>query len=146
MFFLTLAAAFGLLAIHPKTRYTCTLLCALNVFLFTSTSLCDKNGDTLYLLRTIAATVVAVLSCVPRTTLGYYQSIIQLCILCSYSALAYDVSQGQHVLIYNNYEMVIYGLVACQFVGFFTAICNINYDHIKRGVCRNLHLQRNTRT
>lgn len=60
--------------------------------------------------------------------------------------LAYDVSQGEHVLIYNNYETVIYGLVACQFVGIFTAIRYVDYDHIKRGVRGVLHLQRNKRT
>ena len=146
MLFFVLAVAFGLLAIYPKVRYVCSLLCGLNVFLLIVTTFCDRNGDTLYWFRTIGTTVVAVLACIPRTTIGYYQSILQLCILCSYGALAYDVSQGQHVLIYNNYETVIYGLVACQFVGIFTAIRYVNYDHIKRGVRSFLHLQRNQRT
>lgn len=42
--------------------------------------------------------------------------------------------------------MVFYGLVACQFVGIFTAIRYVDYDHIKRGVRGVLHLQRNKRT
>lgn len=146
MFFVILAVAFGLLAIHPKVRYVCCLLCGLNTFLLIISLLCDKNGDTLYLLRTIGTTATAVLACIPRTTIGFYQAFIQLAILCSYVMLAYDVTQGKHVLIYNNYETVIYGLVACQFVGIFTAIRDVNYDHIKRGLRSRLYLQRNKRT
>lgn len=146
IFLLTIVVAFGLLATIPKTRTVCLTLCGLNIFLLIITLLCDRNGDALYLLSAVGSTFAAVLLCVPKTITGYYQSIIQLCILCSYGALAYDVSQGQHVLIYNNYETVIYGLVACQFVGIFTAIRYVNYDHIKRGVRSFLHLQRNQRT
>ena len=79
--------------------------------------------------------------CIPKTKLGYYQAVLQLCILCSYAALAYDTSQGQHVLIYNNYEAVIHG-----FVVVFTAIRYVDYDHIERCLRRSLHLQRNKRT
>lgn len=146
MLFFVLAVTFGLLAINPKVRYVCSLLCGLNVLLLIVTTFCDRNGDTLYWLRTISTTAVAVLACIPRTTIGYYQSVVLLATLCAYAALAYDVSQGQHVLIYNSYETVIYGLVACQFIGIFTAIRYVNYDHIKRGVRSFLHLQRNQRT
>ena len=145
-FFILLAVAFGLLATIPKTRTVCLTLCGLNIFLLIITLLCDRNGDALYLLSAVGSTFAAVLLCVPKTITGYYQSIIQLCILCSYGALAYDVSQGQHALIYNNYETVIYGLVACQFIGIFTALFHVDYDHIKRCLRRNLHLQRNQRT
>ena len=146
MLFLALAAAFGLLAIHPKTRSTCTLLCGLNIFLLIVTTFCDRNGDALYWFNTIGSTVVAIAACIHGAKHSYYQAIIQLCILCSYLALAYDVSHGQHVLIYNSYETVIYGLVACQFVGIFTAIRYVDYDHIERCLRRGLHLQRNKRT
>lgn len=141
-----LIAAFALLSINSKARYVCTLLYCLNIFLLIITVLCDKNGDALYWLRTIGTTAVAVLACIPRTTLGFYQAFIQLAMLCSYVMLAYDVTQGKHVLIYNNYETVIYGLVACQFFGIFTAIRHVNYDHIKRGLRSCLYLQRNKRT
>ena len=49
--------------------------------------------------------------------LGLYQSFIQLLIISSYAALAYDVANKEHILIYNNYAGVIHGLVACQFIG-----------------------------
>lgn len=146
MFFTLLIAAFGLLAIHPKVRYVCMLLCGLNTFLLIITVLCDKNGNALYLLGTIGTTAVAVLACIPRTTIGFYQAFIQLAILCSYVMLAYDVTQGEHVLIYNNYETVIYGLVACQFVGIFSAIWHVNHDTIAVHIRGILHLQRNKRT
>jgi len=141
--FIILAAAFGLLATHPKIRYMCSLLCGLNIFLLIVTTFCDRNGDALYWFNTIGSTVVAIAACIHGAKHSYYQAFIQLCILCAYAALAYDVSQGQHVLIYNSYETVIYGLVACQFVGIFTAIRYVDYDHIKRGVRSFLHLQRN---
>lgn len=146
MLFFALAVAFGLLATHPKVRYVCSLLCGLNVFLLIVTTFCDRNGDTLYWFNTIGSTTVAIAACIHGGKHGYYQAFIQLCILCAYAALAYDVSQGQHVLIYNSYETVIYGLVACQFVGIFTAIRYVDYDHIERGVRSFLHLQRNQRT
>lgn len=143
MFFIFLAVAFALLASIRKVRNVCIALCTLNTFLLFVTLLCDKNGDALYLLRAIGTTVCAISLCIPKTALGFYQAVIQLAILCGYAALAYDVSQGKHILIYNNYEMVIYGLVACQFAGIFTSLWDINWRGVTSRLRRNLHLQRN---
>lgn len=57
-----------------------------------------------------------------KTKLGYYQAFIQLIILIAYGCLEYDTGRGEHVLIYNNFEVVIYGLVASQFVAIFPEI------------------------
>ena len=133
MIFIALVAVFGLLSSFPHLRRTCLTLCALNLYLILIHLICDKNGNTLYLLEAVGSTAAAMSLCYNRL---FYQSIIQLLILCAYGALAYDISQGRHVLIYNNYETVIYGLIACQFVGIFTALRYINHDHIKR-VVRN---------
>lgn len=133
MIFIALAAVFGLLSSFPRLRHTCLTLCALNLYLILIHLICDKNGNTLYLLEAIGTTLAAVSLCYGRS---FYQATILLATLCAYGALAYDISQGRHVLIYNNYETVIYGLIACQFVGIFTALRYINHDHIKR-VVRN---------
>lgn len=144
--FLTLAVTFGLLAIHKQTRYVYAILCGLNVFLLIITTLCDKNGDTLYWLRMIAAFIVGSLMVRRNDTLGYYQAFIQVAIMCSYAALSFDVSQGKHVLIYNNYETVIYGLIICQFIGVHKSIRAFNYDCFKRDILGFLHIQRDKRT
>ena len=133
MIIIALIAVFGLLSSFPHLRHTCLTLCALNIFLLFLNTVCDANGNTLYLLEAIGTTLAAVSLCYGRS---FYQATILLATLCAYGALAYDISQGRHVLIYNNYETVIYGLIACQFVGIFTALQYINHDHIKR-VVRN---------
>ena len=140
---LLLAVAFASLAKIHRIRQACIVLCLLNVSLLFITLFCDKNGDTLYLLRAVASTICALVLCVPRTVIGFYQATIQLLILCSYAALAYDVSQQESIIIYNNYEMVIYGLVACQFVGIFGALSDFNHRSFKRCLRRNIYLQRN---
>lgn len=76
----------------------------------------------LYKLVPVVTCIGALRLCWYRTTLGFYHAIILLLTLIAYAALAFDVSQGRHILIYNNYEAVIYGLVACQFVAVLPAI------------------------
>ena len=143
MFFLTLIVAFGLLSIPKKTRYVCAVLCGLNVFLLFLTTLCDKNGELLYYLRAIVSTIAVVILCNKLTIHSCYQAVIQLLILCAYLALAYDVTQGRHMLIYNNYETVIYVLVACQFIGVFTALRLVDNDHLQRRLRRRFYFSGN---
>lgn len=141
--FLTLAVVFGLLAIPKQTRYVYAILCGLNVSLLIITTLCDKNGDALYWLRMVAAFIVGSLMVRRNDTLGYYHAVVQTAIMCAYAMLSYDVSQGKHVLIYNNYETVIYGLIICQFVGVHKPIRAFNYNSFKCDILNFLYLQRN---
>lgn len=144
--FLTLAVVFGLLAIPKQTRYVYAILCGLNVSLLIMTTLCDKNGDALYWLRMVAAFIAGSLMVKRNDTFGYYHAIIQVCIMCAYAMLSYDVSQGKHVLIYNDYETVIYGLITCQFVGVHKSLRAFDHNSFKRDILNFLHLQRNKRT
>ena len=121
----TLSVAFGLLYILTK-RKEWLALCVLNALLLINCELYDKNDDMLYYNRSIASFLVGCFMVWRGGILGFYQAIIQLLILCTYAALAYDVSHGEHILIYNHYETVIYGLVTCQFVGIFKDLQRIN--------------------
>lgn len=141
---ITLAVAFGLLALIKRNeRVEYGLLVAVYLSLFVITYLYDHNDSTLYWLRMLVAVAAGFALAARKTDLGWYQATIQAAILCSYGMLSYDVSQGQHVLIYNKFETVIYGLVACQFVGVFTGLRTINYHRVTSFVARYLHIQRN---
>jgi len=143
MFFVTLSIMFFTLARYHTSRYEWAVLGGLNVALLIITTHYDKNDTALQWWRSFVAVLSGGLLCYPRTILGYYQAIIQLAILCSYAMLAYDVSQGGDILIYGKFETVIYGLVACQFVGVFTGLRTINYHRVTSFVARYLHIQRN---
>lgn len=123
--FTTLSVVFGLLYILTK-RKEWLALCVLNVLLLINCELYGKNDDMLYYNRSIASFLVGCFMVWRGGILGFYQAIIQLLILCTYAALAYDVSHGEHILIYNHYETVIYGLVTCQFIGIFKDLQRIN--------------------
>lgn len=141
---ITLAVAFGLLALIKRNeRVEYGLLVAAYLSLSVITLLYDHNDSTLYWLRMLVAVAAGFALAARKTDLGWYQATIQAAILCSYGMLSYDVSQGQHVLIYNKFEMVIYGLAACQFIGVYKPIRAINIHNFKRGLFDILHLQRN---
>ena len=86
------------------------------------TCVLSNEDPMLYKLVPTVTFVGAVVLCIPRTTLGFYHSIILLVTLVAYAALAYDVAHGMHILIYNNYEATIYGLVGCQLIAIFPTI------------------------
>lgn len=141
---ITLAVAFGLLALIKRNeRVEYGLLVAVYLSLFVITYLYDHNDSTLYWLRMLVAVAAGFALAARKTDLGYYQATVQAAILCSYGMLSYDVSQGQHVLIYNKFETVIYGLVACQFIGVYKPVRAINIHNFKRGLFNILHIQRN---
>lgn len=143
MFFVTLSIMFFTLARYHQARYEWVVLGGLNVLLLIVTTHCDKNDTALQWWRSFLAVLSGGLLCYPRSILGYYQAIIQLAILCSYALLAYDVTQGRNILIYSKYETVIYGLVACQFIGVFTSLRAFNWDRVTNYLARYLHTQRN---
>lgn len=146
MFFVTLSIMFFTLARYHTSRYEWAVLASVNVLLLIITTHYDKNDTLLQWWRSFIAVLSGGLLCYPRTMMGYYQATIQLTILCSYAMLAYDVSQGEDILIYCKYETVIYGLVACQFIGIFTGLRPANWDRVTSFVARYLHLQRDKRT
>ena len=110
------------------------------------TCVLSNEDPMLYKLVPTVTFVGAVVLCIPRTTLGFYHSIILLVTLVAYAALAYDVAHGMHILIYNNYEATIYGLVGCQLIAIFPTIRLAYRDHHSDIRAWLVNLQRVTRT
>lgn len=131
MLYLALCAVlFGVLAIYRPSRIEWLTLCVVTVINFVLTCVLSNEDPMLYKLVPTVTFVGAVVLCIPRTTLGFYHSIILLVTLVAYAALAYDVAHGMHILIYNNYEGFIYGLVGCQLIAvlptLWSAYCDYN--------------------
>ena len=110
------------MAIYRPSRIEWLTLCVVTVINFVLTCVLSNEDPMLYKLVPTVTFVGAVVLCIPRTTLGFYHSIILLVTLVAYAALAYDVAHGMHILIYNNYEATIYGLVGCQLIAIFPTI------------------------
>ena len=109
---------------NNKTEWL--VIAVLSFLLLANKSLFDRNGEILYYVRGFATSIAAIYLMTRLTVMGFYQGFILILSVVAYLALAYDISQHKHVLIYNNYGAVIHGLVFCQFLGVFPFIRNIN--------------------
>ena len=146
MLYLALCAIlFGVLAIYRPSRIEWLTLCVVTVINFVLTCVLSNEDPMLYKLVPTVTFVGAVVLCIPRTTLGFYHSIILLVTLVAYAALAYDVAHGMHILIYNNYEATIYGLVGCQIIAIFPTIRLAYRDYHSDIRAWLVNLQRATR-
>ncbi len=103
-------------------------------------ALLHHDDPQLYVNQAVITFIGALILSVFSTTLGFYQSIIYLLTLVAYGALQYDVDNGRHILIYNHYEVVIYGLITCQFIPLFPKAPNFIRDFItnSRAMLANL--------
>jgi CDP-diglyceride synthetase len=146
MYLLYCAAAFALMAVPKRHRFEWAVLAVLMVLLWCNKEIFDKNGVAVYAIRASLVLAGSMFLLVPKSLIGFYQSIILLCVLIVYGALAYDVAIGRDFLIYNNFETVIYGLVACQFLGVFPTIWDCYRDHYSSGRARGKHISRIKRT
>ncbi len=140
--FLTLAL--GLM--YEPHRDVWLLVGGMSFLLWLNVHLFDPEGVVLYWHRGIIVTVTGTLMLRHGSWLSFYHSIILLVTLVAYAALAYDVAHGMHVLIYNNYEAVIYGLVACQLIAVLPTVWAIYRDYHSDSRARLVNLQRYTRS
>lgn len=115
---------FSFLAIFKCTRNEAILLAILSIVLWCNKEYYNATDNELYYVRSFLAFISANIFMLFKTTTGIYQSVIQLIVLIAYVSLAYDVANNKHILIYNNFEVIIYGLVLCQFAGFFPSVWN----------------------
>jgi len=127
------ALIFALFAIPSKNRYTWLCLVALCILLKLNMFLFDGVWEVKAIARTALIFIFSILLLLEfeissfriksvkfnLSLLGCYQSFILLLFLVANLALFYDVAQNKHILIYNNFEGVIYGLVSAQFFGVF---------------------------
>jgi CDP-diglyceride synthetase len=146
MYLLYCAAAFALMAVPKRHRHEWAVLAVLMVLLWCNKELFDKNGVAVYAIRASLVLSGSMLLLVPKSLIGFYQAIILLCVLMVYGALAYDVAIGKDFLIYNQFETVIYGLVACQFLGFLPTIWAVYRDLYPSDRPRRKHIPRIKRT
>lgn len=98
----------------------------------------QNTDEALYYIRAFFCFAAAYILSSKSTKLGLYQAFILFVVLSSYAALAYDVANHKHIMIYNNFEGVIHGLVICQFLGvvpelwrFCLHIYSINFSRNK---------------
>jgi hypothetical protein len=117
---------FLVLSAKTKNKKEWLAIAILYFLLFANKSIFDRNGEILYYVRGLSTSFVAIYLMTRLTASGFYHGLILILMVAAYLALAFDVSQGRHILIYNNYGAVIHGLVFCQFLGVFPAIRNIN--------------------
>ena len=136
---------FILSLIYKPHRTVWLLISGMSFLLWANVHMFDPQGVVLYWHRAIIVTITGGLLIRHGSWLGFYHSIILLVTLVAYAALAYDVAHGMHVLIYNNYEATIYGLVGCQLIAIFPTIRLAYRDHHSDIRAWLVNLQRATR-
>lgn len=129
MYLMYYALAFSIFAIPKKDRFVWVTLCILCLLLKGNALIFDVMSDYRYICRTMLICIFAHILLLKINKLGCYQAFILALFLISNLALIHDVSVNKNVLIYNNFEAVIYGLVTCQFVGILPKIWNVLYNY-----------------
>ena len=117
MYLIYCAFIFLLFANLSKNKIEWFTLAVLSLLIWCNKEYFDNTEQSLYYIRAFLAFIAAQILMTRVSKLGLYQSFIQFLIISSYAALAYDVANKEHILIYNDYTGVIHGLVACQFIG-----------------------------
>lgn len=140
-YLLCVAALFLALSTYKPHRTQWLIVGIMSLSLWINVQLCDVDGNVLYWHRAFIVMAAAVTLCITRTALGFYHAIILLTTLVTYAALAYDVAHGRHILIYNNYEAFIYGLVGCQLIAIFPTLWAAYRDYNSNRRARLEHLQ-----
>jgi hypothetical protein len=141
-FMLVPCGLFLLLAINPSHRREWLVVACVTFLVWVNTEVFHHNDPRLYWNRAIVTFVGAGCLCWCRSRLGFYHATIYFLILSAYGALAFDISQGRHILIYNYYEAVVYGLVGCQLVGVLPTVRTAYNDFIHGSFAIFANLQR----
>ena len=121
-FMLCLSILFAALALYKPHRYEWSVLALLMFLSWVNTTIYVVNDVERYFIRAVLTTLAGLALMLKRSDLSVYHAVILLFTLVAYGALAFDVSQGVHVLIYNYYEAVIYGLVIFQLFGVYPTL------------------------
>lgn len=122
MYMLLMSLLFLILSIHERYRFEWLVLSGLLFMTWVNTCLYEAVDPELYFIRSVLTIIAALLLLKPKSIMGFCHSLILLLTLIAYGMLAYDASQQAHILIYNYYEAVIYGLVICQLIACYPTI------------------------
>lgn len=110
---------YGALTFLSKHKKTLAIVFIVTLSEFIAWLFYGNNDIELYMIRTTAALLGGLALCKVGGKLALWQAMVYLMTLIAYCALAFDVMANKHILIYNHFEAVIYGLVACQLAGIF---------------------------
>jgi hypothetical protein len=119
---LGLCILFAILATYPPHRKVWAVVSCVCAAEFVAWGMFDRNDVELYVIQSTAALLGGLALIRQDAWLPRYQAAIYVGTLAAYLALAIDVAAGKHILIYNHFEAVIYGLVAGQLVGIFPTV------------------------
>lgn len=145
LFFIS-ALMFIVAMVYEPHRYVWLLVAVMSLLLWVNVQLTDVEGICRYWNRSVIVTATGLLLLRHGSWLSYYHALITFVTIVAYAALAYDVTQGRHILIYNNYEGFIYGLVGCQLIAIFPTLWAAYRDHDSSRSAWLVNLQRYKRS
>lgn len=145
-FMLLLFALFAVLSLYRPHRFEWGVLSMLWFSLWVNTSIYGHNDTELYVVRSVITTIAGLALVGRWTMLSSLLAVIMFITLLGYAALAFDVSQGRHILIYNYNEAVNYGLVICQIICTYPTLRDSYINYTAGSTSRLEHLQRNSRS
>lgn len=116
--------------LYKKHRLEWIIVLSVTILVILNRNYIDTSSDYYYISRSGITFIGATCLVTCRSFIGFYHACIFALTLVAYWALAFDVSQGKHVLIYNNYEAIIYGLVGCQLIGTIPTIWAAYRDNV----------------
>lgn len=119
MYAAALLAIYVPLAICSNQKYVWAIVSIVTFTELMTRQFYGVNDMEPYVIRTTAALLGGLALCKVGGKLALWQAMVYLMTLIAYCALAFDVMANKHILIYNHFEAVIYGLVACQLAGIF---------------------------
>ncbi len=123
MYRLALLSLFvGLVFAYPPHRRVWLAVACVSAAELAAWGIYGHNDPELYIIQSTAALLGGMALCSVGTKLAFYHAAVLALTLCAYLALSLDVAAGMHVLIYNYYEAVVYGLVAGQLIGIFPTV------------------------
>ena len=140
MYLIYLAFVFALLAINKEDRVVWISLCVLCVLLKLNVLITD-NDIYRVLSRCTLITLFSFILLFGKSVLSCYQAFILFMFLVANVALAYDVANNQHLIIYNYFKDVVYGLVACQLAGGIPKVWNSFYNKLSNNFTSNKNKQ-----
>ena len=129
-YLLCLSIMFLCLSVHKPHRFEWLTMCVVMFLSWVNVVFYVPTDDALYWNRAIIVTLAGLMLVWRCSILSIYNAVILFMTLVAYCALAFDVSQSKHILIYDNYEGVIYGILAFQLISIFPTLRAIyhNFD------------------
>lgn len=135
---ITCALCFLILAKWTNKR-VCYTLSLVATLLWVNAHVFSVNNDALYLIRGFIIFFAATYLLKKPEKQNIYQSLILFVTLISYTLHEAEYALNK-VIIYDHFGAIIYGLIACHFIGIFKTLwptgCNVGAGN--RAGCKNI--------